>query len=186
MDTWNVITWNIARSGGLTAYLLLTLAVIIGLVLSLRWQGPWWPRLINSEMHNFLSLLSLIFTLVHLLAIWIDAYTHFSWFEIFVPFASSYHTIWMGLGILAFYLGIAIGISTWLRPRIGYQWWRRFHLLTLLLFVLATLHGIVIGSDSDTTWALFLYATSILLVGGLLAFRLIKAAADSDNVPSTP
>lgn len=186
MDTLNAVTWNIARSGGLTAYLLLTLAVAVGLALTMHWQASRWPRLINSELHNFLSLLSLIFVLIHLLAIWIDGYTHFSWIEVFVPFVSSYHTPWMALGILAFYLGLAIGMSTWFRSRIGYQWWRRFHLLTFLLFILTTLHGIFIGSDSDTGWATFLYAASILIVGGLLALRLIKVAADADREPSMP
>ena len=183
---WNALTWNIARAGGLTAYVLLTFAVAVGLALTLRWQSSRWPRLINSELHNFLSLLGLIFTLVHVLAIWIDPFTHFAWSEVLIPFASTYRTFWMTLGILALYLGLAIGLSTWLRPRIGYQWWRRFHILTLLLYVLVTLHGVFIGSDSDTWWATALYIGSILLVGTLLVLRLLKSAQEPERARPAP
>ncbi|HVB61397.1 MAG TPA: iron reductase, partial [Ktedonobacteraceae bacterium] len=55
---WETVTWDIARAGGFTAYILLALAVIVGLALSTKLQSPSrWPRLINSEMHNFLTLL---------------------------------------------------------------------------------------------------------------------------------
>lgn len=59
---WNTVTWDIARAGGFTAYVLLTLAVVVGLLLSTQVQSPSrWPRLLNSELHNFLSLLGTIF-----------------------------------------------------------------------------------------------------------------------------
>ncbi len=48
---WQSITWDIARAGGFTAYILLTLAVIVGLALSTQIQSPSrWPRLLNSEL----------------------------------------------------------------------------------------------------------------------------------------
>jgi predicted ferric reductase len=78
----------------------------------------------------------------------------------------------MALGIVALYLGIAIGLSTWLRPLIGYTWWRRLHVLTLLVYALATVHGIGTGSDTQTWWGLSIYLVSIVLVGALLYRRL--------------
>src|SRR5690348_10474080 len=139
---WYTVTWDIARAGGITAYLLMALAVILGLALSLHLQAPRWPRLINNELHNFISLLSLVFVVVHVLAVWIDPFTKFGWADVFIPFLSTYRTFWLALGIIGLYLGIAVGISTWLRPRIGYQWWRRLHYLTFALFILVTLHSI--------------------------------------------
>src|SRR6266516_5304375 len=171
---WQTITWDVARAGGFTAYVLLTLAVAVGLALSTQLQSPRrWPRLLNSELHNFLTLLSTIFVGVHVLAVWIDPFTHFGWSAVFIPFVSSYRTVWMALGIVALYLGIAIGISTWLRPRIGYTWWRRLHVLTLGVYALATAHWIGTGSDSQNWWALGVYFASIILVGTLLFQRLM-------------
>jgi predicted ferric reductase len=187
MTIWQSVTWNIARAGGFTAYILLTLAVVVGLALSTQLQSPSrWPRLINSELHNFLTLLSTIFMVVHVLAVWIDPFTRFGWNEIFIPFASHYRPVWMALGIVALYLGIAIGISTWLRPRIGYTWWRRLHVLTFGVYVLATLHGLGTGSDTQTWWGLGIYLVSIVLVGLLLCQRLLARANKRKHAPAHP
>jgi predicted ferric reductase len=180
MTIWQAVTWNVARAGGFTAYILLTLAVIVGLALSTQLQSPRrWPRLINSELHNFLTLLGTIFLGVHILAVWLDPFTHFGWNEILIPLASRYRPAWMALGIVAFYLGIAVGLSTWLRPHIGYVWWRRFHILTLGIVALATLHGLGTGSDAQTPWALGTYVASSILVGLLLCRRVFLARKKS-------
>jgi methionine sulfoxide reductase heme-binding subunit len=182
---WQSITWDIARAGGFTAYILLTLAVIVGLALSTQIQSPSrWPRLINSELHNFLTLLSTIFLVVHIQATWIDPFTRFSWNEILIPLASHYRPEWMAFGIVALYLGIAIGISTWLRPHIGYKRWRQLHVLTLVVFALATIHGIGTGSDTQTPWAIGIYLASTILVGLLLCRRLYLAKRKSKPNPT--
>jgi hypothetical protein len=179
MSIWQTVTWNVARTGGFTAYILLALAVAIGLALTMQLQSPsYWPRLINSELHNFLTLLSVVFVGIHILAVWIDPFTRFGWNEIFIPFASHYRATWMALGIIALYLGIAIGISTWLRPLIGFSWWRRLHILTLGVYALVTVHGIATGSDTQTWWGLVIYGGSIALVGGLLCWRLLVPVND--------
>jgi len=183
---WQNVTWDVARAGGFTAYVLLTLAVVAGLALSTKLQSPSrWPRLLNNELHNFLTLLSTIFVGVHVLAVWVDPFTHFGWSEVFIPFVSQYRAVWMALGIVALYLGIAIGISTWLRPHIGYIWWRRLHVLTIGIYALATLHGIGTGSDTQTWWGLGIYLISIVLVGSLLWQRLITAK-NKHKQSSTP
>lgn len=173
---WEAVTWDIARAGGFTAYILLALSVIVGLALSTKLQSPSrWPRLINSELHNFLTLLSTIFLGVHVLAVWVDPFTHFGWNEILIPFASYYRPIWMAFGIVALYLGITIGISTLLRKRIGYIWWRRLHVITLVIFLLTTVHGLFTGSDTQTWWGLSIYLVSIVVVGLLFCRRVFPA-----------
>jgi len=184
---WQTVAWDVARAGGFTAYVLLTLAVAAGLALSTQLQSPSrWPRLLNSELHNFLTLLSSNFLVVHVLAVWVDPFTHFEWNEIFIPLASYYRPEWMALGIVGLYLGIAIGISTWLRPRIGYTWWRRLHVLTLGIFVLATLHGIGTGSDTQTWWGLGIYLGSLVLVGWLLCRRVLSPTGKHKHDPAHP
>jgi predicted ferric reductase len=173
MSMWETITWDVARAGGFTAYILLTLAVALGLALTLQFQSPRWPRLINSELHNYLTLLSLIFVGVHVLAVWVDPFTRFGWNEVFIPLASHYRAVWMALGIVALYLGLAIGLSTWVRPLIGYALWRRLHVLTLLIYGLVTVHGLGTGSDSRTWWGVLLYVASVALIAFLLLMRLL-------------
>jgi predicted ferric reductase len=184
---WQTVTWDVARAGGFTAYVLLTLAVVVGLALSTQLQSPRrWPRLLNNQLHNFLTLLSTIFLVVHVLAVWIDPFTHFGWNEVFIPLASHYRPEWMALGIVALYLGIAIGISTLLRPHIGYTWWRRLHVLTLGIFALATIHGIATGSDTQTWWGLGIYLVSIILVGSLLCRRVFYSKGKRKHIAIPP
>lgn len=187
MTIWQAITWDIARAGGFTAYILLALAVALGLALSMKLQSPSkWPRIINSELHNFLTLLALIFTGIHILAVWIDPFTRFGWSEVFIPFVSHYRTLWMALGIISLYLGLAIGLSTWLRPFIGYKWWRRLHYLTLGSYLLVTVHGIMTGSDTQTLWGLAIYAGSIVLIGTLFCRRVILASRQRKQPHAVP
>jgi len=184
---WQTVTWDVARAGGFTAYILLTLAVVVGLALSTQIQSPSrWPHIINSELHNFLTLLSTIFLGVHVLAVILDPFTHFGLNEILVPLASHYRPEWMALGIVGLYLGIAIGLSTLLRKLIGYKWWRKLHVLTLAIFALAAIHGIGTGSDSQTPWALGIYLVSIALVSVLLYRRMFFSKPKNKHVPARP
>ena len=123
---------------------------------------------------------------VHVLAVWVDPFTHFGWSEVFIPLASHYRPEWMALGIVALYLGIAIGISTWLRPHIGYTWWRRLHILTLGIYALVTVHGIGTGSDMQTWWGLSIYLISVVLVGSLLCWRLFAPASKRQHGRAHP
>lgn len=173
MSAWGQVTWDIARSGGFVAYGLLTISVALGLALSLRWQAPRWPRVINSELHNFVTLLSLVFVVIHVLAVWLDPFTAFGWSEIFIPFVSHYRAVWMAFGIVALYLGLALAASVWMRPSIGYEWWRRLHVLTLVVYLLVTVHGLTTGSDTRTAWGAGIYALSALGVAALLWIRLL-------------
>lgn len=178
MSFWEAVTWETARASGIVAYILFTLSVAVGLALTQHWQSSQWPRLINAEMHNFFALVGTVFVGIHILAIAIDPYTHFGLAEILLPFVSTYRPIWMGLGITALYLGLAILLTTWLRPVIGYAWWRRLHVFTFVGYALVTVHGIGTGADTSTLWATLLYLWSIGFIGVLMLMRFL--------IPATP
>ena len=173
VSAWSTLTWDTARAGGFAAYALLSLAVIAGLVLRNRWQSDRWPRLITTELHGFLSLLGLVFVTIHVLAVAVDPFTHFGLREVLLPFVSHYRPLWMGLGIVALYLLLAVWVSTRLRTRIGYRLWRQIHLLAFLVFAASTVHGIGTGSDTKTTWGLAIYLVAALAVGALSIRRLL-------------
>jgi DMSO/TMAO reductase YedYZ heme-binding membrane subunit len=169
------ITWDAARASGFVAYALLTASVALGIALSLGWRSRLWTRFVTNETHRFLTLLALVFTGLHTVSVAIDPFVHFSLPEIVLPFASHYRPLWIALGIVGAYLLAAVYASEWVRPRIGYAWWRRFHGLAFAVYVLVTLHGLGTGSDSRTPWAILLYGGSVILVGALLALRLLPS-----------
>ena len=169
------LTWDVARAGGVVAYALLTASVAIGLALSLRWRSPRWTRFVTNEVHRFVTLLSLVFVVVHGVAIAIDPFIKMSVPDVLVPFLTSYRPAWVALGIIAAYLALAIYLSERVRGRIGYAWWRRFHVLAFVSFGMALVHGIATGSDTRTVWGLALYGGSLVLVGSLVILRLFPS-----------
>lgn len=174
---WNAIVWDSARAGGLVAYVLVTVSVVLGLVLSNGWKAEGWPRFISNGLHEHSTSLALVFTAVHGAALSIDPYMRFSLGELLVPLASRYRPAWVAVGIVTAYLMAAIWISGKLRPLLGYSWWRRLHYVTILIFAGATLHGITTGTDSHSAWAFWLYGGSLIAVTVLLANRILTATA---------
>ncbi|MDX6647433.1 MAG: hypothetical protein QOK40_3160 [Miltoncostaeaceae bacterium] len=176
MSGWGAVTWDAARAGGFTALGLLSLSVMVGLLLSLRLASPRWPRFLTNEVHRFLSLLGLIFIGIHLVAVWLDPFTRFGLAEVLVPLASHYRPLWMGLGIVALYLAVAVWVTTLLRRRIGYSAWRRLHGLAFAVYGAALVHGLATGSDTRTAWAEALYVACALMVALPFGTRLLRRA----------
>jgi DMSO/TMAO reductase YedYZ heme-binding membrane subunit len=172
MTDLDQLTWTVARAGGFMAYGLLTASVVFGLVLGLGWRSRRWTRFVSTETHRFITLVGLLFVAIHGLALLLDPFIGFTPLEILVPGLSHYRPLYVALGIVGAYLALAIWASEYIRGRIGYAWWRRFHVLAFLAWALATVHGIGNGTDTRAPWALAIYAISVALVVGLLVLRL--------------
>ena len=181
--TWGNLTWDTARAAGLVAYGLLSVSVLLGLVLTQGWRTRTLTRFVSTELHRFTTLLALAFTALHGAALLADPFQQFGLPELLMPLASHYRPFWMALGILAGYLALALWVSDWARPRIGYQWWRRLHFLTFLAYALATVHGLGTGSDTRTVWALEVYTLSVMAVLLLLLVRLLWPPAGAARHP---
>ncbi len=165
----HTLSWEIARVGGMLALVLATASVLIGLALSLKVRSTHFPRFITNELHRYVSLLTLAFLLVHGLAVWADPFTGFTPGEVLVPLAAHYRPLWIAIGIVSGYLMLAVYLSEKVRPRIGYAWWRRFHGISFLIFLLGLLHGLGSGSDTAAGWAVATY----LVCGGSVALLLL-------------
>lgn len=171
----HTLTWEVARVGGLVAYVLLTASVALGLLLSLKVNSERWPRFITNGLHQFVTLVALVFTGIHSLAVLLDPFTGFTPAEVLVPLVAHYRPLWIAMGIAAAYLLVAVWASEYVRGWVGYAWWRRFHYLSFAVFLLGTLHGLGTGSDTAQPWALAMYGVAGGLVTLLLAWRLVSA-----------
>jgi hypothetical protein len=168
-------TWYAARAGGIVAYLLVSAAVLAGILLAGKRRVPGLPRFAVEDVHRFLGVLAGVFIAVHVGAIALDTVVPFSLTQLVVPFTSSYRPLATGLGVVALELLLAVSVTNRLRSRLPYRVWRRAHYATLAVWLLATCHGILSGTDRAQTWLLALYAATVASVAVAAALRFGRA-----------
>jgi sulfoxide reductase heme-binding subunit YedZ len=168
--------WYTARSAGIVAYLLLSGSVVLGLSMSAR-AAFRWPRFAVEEVHRFLTIVTAVFITVHGASLLLDKVSPISLGQELVPFASHYRPFAVGLGIVAAELMAAIGVTNALRKRMPHRLWRRAHYLTLVVWLSATAHGLLAGTDRADPWFLALLGMAVASVGLGALSRFAKQAA---------
>jgi len=163
--------WYAARASGVAAYVVLSLVVSLGLTLGGKAQNRRWPRFSVEEIHRFGGLLVGSLIGVHVLTIAADSFLPFSLTQLLVPFTSSYRPLWTGLGIAAAELLVALAITNHYRRRLPYRFWRTAHYLNFAVWTLASLHGLMSGTDRGAAWLAVLYGVSVATVVMLLLWR---------------
>ena len=163
--------WYLARASGIVAFVLLTIAVVLGLTLSGRAKLPSWPRFAVEDVHRFAGLAD---GHVRLFA---RADTVRGLVRAFLveaagcPGTSSYRPLSTALGVVAAELLLALAITNRYRKRLSYRFWRRAHYLNFAVWGLALFHGIFAGTDRVALWADVLYGCSAAAVAGFVAWR---------------
>jgi sulfoxide reductase heme-binding subunit YedZ len=163
--------WLLARATGVTAYVLLTLSVLAGLVLKSRPFGRALKAPAVMDMHRFLSSLALGAVAFHSLTLVLDSTVKIGPGALLVPGLSPYRPVAVGLGVVAAELTALVSISFPLRRKIGQRMWRRLHWATYGIFVAATAHGIAAGTD--TGWLLPMYLGAVFAVAFATAWRAL-------------
>jgi DMSO/TMAO reductase YedYZ heme-binding membrane subunit len=158
--------WLLARSSGITAYVLLTASGLAGLVLKSRPFGRTIRAAAVLDLHRFVALLALGAVAFHGATLMLDRTLRIPLTGLFVPGTSPYRPLGVALGVVAAELMLLVVVSFPLRRRIGVGVWRRLHWATYAIFALATAHGLLAGSDSAQPWSRDLYLGAV----GALAF----------------
>jgi methionine sulfoxide reductase heme-binding subunit len=176
--------WILARAAGFTAYVLLTASVLAGLVVKARPFGRALRAATAVDLHRTIALLALGALAVHGTALVLDTTVHIGVGALLVPGLAPYRPLWTGLGVVAAELMVVVYASFSLRSRIGQKAWRRLHWATYGLFVSATAHGLMAGSDSGAAWALSLYLGAVGAVSAATAWRALTSAARARPRPT--
>jgi methionine sulfoxide reductase heme-binding subunit len=159
--------WYVARAGGIVAWALLAASVVWGLVLSTRLRPPRTTPAWTLDLHRALGGLATVFTAIHVGAIMLDSYVHFGLGDVLVPFASSWHPDRVAWGIVGLYLLLAVELTSLARRYLPPRVWRRIHVLSLPLFLVATMHFVVTGTDAGNPVAVAGIVLSVLAVAAL-------------------
>ena len=164
--------WFATRATGLIALVLLTATVVLGIVTSVRFASPAWPRFVTVSLHRNLSLLTITFTGLHVLTTVTDPFASIGVVSVLVPFTSGYRRIWLGFGAVAFDLLLAVLITSLLRTRVGPRTWRAVHWAGYACWPVALVHGLGTGTDGAARWVLAVTAGCALAVGSAGVWRL--------------
>jgi sulfoxide reductase heme-binding subunit YedZ len=165
--------WITSRAAGIVALLASSLAVSLGLMMGGRFGKGRKPDL--RVVHEALSLATLAALAVHALALLGDAYMSPSLADLTIPFVSGYSRLWTTTGIVAGWILILLGLSYYVRGRIGPARWRSLHRFTALGWLLGVIHSVGEGTDAGAVWFLAAAAAVVLPATALLVARFTPA-----------
>jgi methionine sulfoxide reductase heme-binding subunit len=168
------VYWYLTRSTGAVALVLLTAAIVLGVIDVERLSTPRWPRFVVDSLHRNVSLLAMAFLAIHILTSVLDSFAPISIVDAFIPFTGTYRPFWLGLGAVAFDLLLAVTITSLLRRRMGFATWRAVHWLTYASWPIALLHGFGTGSDVKSSWLIVISIGCLAAVGAAVLARVLR------------
>jgi sulfoxide reductase heme-binding subunit YedZ len=164
--------WYLMRGGGVTSLLLLTGVVVLGVLTSRKTSLPTLPRFATMTLHRSISLLAVVFLLIHVTTAVIDPYAQVRLVDLLVPFLGSWQALMLGLGTLALDVFAAVLVSSLLMKHVSRRVWRTIHWFGYGVWPLAFVHSLGTGSDSGTLWLRALAAGSLLTILAALGWRV--------------
>jgi len=162
--------WLAARAAGITAYLILTFIIAMGLILSHPVNRSTWKlskRLFPWHENLFVFLLA--FLAAHIVSIILDPYAGVGIAGSFIPGLSSFRSVPVALGTLALYGLLITGLTARYTKWLPAGWWLKLHRLSIVVWALTWAHGILSGAD--TGGIAVMYVSTGLLILGAAAYR---------------
>jgi methionine sulfoxide reductase heme-binding subunit len=169
--------WLASRASGLVALVLVTVSVFLGLTMAAKAMRR--PGLAKKllAVHEQTALAGLVAIAVHAVALLGDPWLHPGVAGVSVPFALGFKTFYTGLGVIGAYLAALLGLSYYLRRRIGAKLWRKAHRATILVYLLGLVHALGAGSDAGALWFRWWVLLTTPVVGGLFVYRVVAVHA---------
>src|SRR6185437_2187081 len=172
----STVLWYASRATGVVALLLMTAVVLLGLMVTRQGRLPGLPRFAVTGLHRNLSLVAVVFIVLHVLTAVADSYVTIPLTAIVVPLASPYEPLWIGLGAVSADITIAVIVTSLLRRHLSRGLWRVVHLLAYLSWPVAWLHSISSSRDMLHGWMFPLSIGCALLVMGAVGWRVTVAS----------
>lgn len=136
------------------------------------------------DFHQFISLLAIGFIAIHLLSLVFDQYMPYSIAQLLIPGLSSYRPIWVGVGIIAFYLVLLVTVTFYLRGKIGMKAFRTIHVFSLVAYLATTVHGLLSGTDASLPAVQIMYLGTFLSIVFMMAYWLLMMRSKKKVKPA--
>src|SRR4029077_5645456 len=101
-----------------------------------------------------------------------DPYAKLGWRDAAIPFVSTYRPFWLGLGVVAAELVLALVVTSALRPFLGFSAWKTVHWLAYASWPVAILHSLGTRTDAPAQWSRALVAACTRRVVAAVAWRI--------------
>ena len=172
--------WLGSRAAGMTALLLLTFEVVIGLILSHPTNKSTWRRSTRlCPWHEHAWVFTVAFVAVHVAAIAVDRYAGVGWLGALVPGVSEYRTVPVAIGTLSLYALLITGLTARVTRLLPAGWWLRLHRLSLVVLALAWAHGILAGTDSAAGVPIYAASFSAVVAAAAYRYWIVRSARPS-------
>ena len=137
---------EISAQAGLFAIWLLTANIVMGLLLSVRYNPlTRWPhRRINYfTLHNWTGYIALAIAVLHAVVLPFSATANWSWMQVFWPDGTSQETMNI-VGALSLYLLMIVVLTSYTRRSLGRKVWKSVHYAGYASAALFYLHGLML------------------------------------------
>lgn len=142
---------DLSSDAGLTAMVLLTVNVLLGLMLSARYNPPvrWWPygRRRIFDVHNWTAYVALSLVVLHPVILLFSADAKFHVGDIMLPIHSPGQRLYNCFGAAALYLLLFVIVTSYVRRRMTFRLWKAFHYVAYGTAGALFLHGILIDPE---------------------------------------
>lgn len=176
------VFWILSRGTGIAAIMLASLSVIAGLLagrgrpLKLGRFGEFKP------LHEALSVATIVMVTAHGLLLLGDPWLKPGLTGITVPFQMAFQPFWTGVGIIAGYGLILLGLSYYVRRWIGVARWRVAHRFVAVFWILGLFHTFGAGTDAGELWLQVPVAATAIPALVLLGMRFGVKKPDQPSV----
>jgi sulfoxide reductase heme-binding subunit YedZ len=178
--------WLASRASGFVALVLVTISVGIGLAMAGRvLRRPGLSRKLLA-VHEQTALGGLVAISVHAITLLGDPWLNPGVVAVTVPFALDFETLFTGLGVIAAYLALLLGLSFYVRRRIGARLWRKAHRATVLVYLLGLVHALGAGTDASAAWFRWWVMLTTPVIGGLFVHRVLEGRAKGKGAARAP
>lgn len=172
------LPWYISRASGIVSYLFLFLIMMSGIMITTKTMYRFLSPSTAWTMHQYIGITLTISIVAHVVSLLFDNFLKFSIADLFVPFASGFASNYIAMGIIGFYLFLAVIISSLFYKMKAPKIWRLLHYLPYPVFILIFIHGINIGSDTQTSTMQIVYWTTGTIMLTMAIYRIFYSPVE--------
>ena len=167
--------WFLARITGLTAFAVLSLAVLSGEALRTSVLDFLASNRAIRRLHDFTTPLWLPLVFAHLISLLLDKTAQIRPVDVVVPFVNPYEPYFLpiGLGTIAFDIIMVVTVTSWLKRRMNNTLWTWIHRTSYVAFVTLFLHALWSGTDFSAPLISALSWSAALGIGLLAVSRIV-------------